>query len=520
MSFNTYAQTASDAAGGSRYIEIFDTTLRDGEQTPGISFTNEQKMRIALQLDRLGVDVIEAGFPVSAPEEKDIVRNICKSGLNAKVCGLARVLTDDIDACIECGVDIVHIFVSTSEIQRKYTTKMSDEQVKDVTYEMVRYVKEHGCQCMFSAMDATRTELEFLIDVFRVAEEAGADILNIPDTVGISEPFSMFKLVSAVHDSVKVPLSVHCHNDFGLAVANSLAAVKAGVSQVQVTVNGIGERAGNADLSETVMSLVSIYRFRTGIKTELLFETAKLVERFTGIHIPANKPIVGENAFSHESGIHAHGVLERSDTFEPGIMTPEMVGHRRRIVLGKHTGRHSIEQKLTEFGIHPTKEQLEEILSRVKKLGASGKLVTDDDLFSIAEILTEISGGEQAVKLKELAVMTGNNTLPTASLRVEVRGKDKKLSRIGVGPVDAAIKAIQDAISDELGGDVRLKDFRIEAITGGSDALAEVIVGVEHAGKIVTARGVREDIVLASVEAFINAVNRLLLMQHSAEHRS
>ncbi len=497
-----------------RFIEIFDTTLRDGEQTPGISFTKEQKKIIAAQLDKLGVNVIEAGFPISAKEEADAVKEICSAGLNAKICGLARVLPKDIDACIDCGVDLVHIFVSTSEIQRKYTTKMSDEEVKEVTYDMVKYVKEHGCECMFSAMDATRTKLDFLIEVFRIAEEAGADILNIPDTVGVAEPFTMFKLVSAIHDAVKVPLSVHCHNDFGLAVANSLAAVKAGASQVQVTVNGIGERAGNADLTETVMGLISILGCKTSIKTELLFETAKMVERFSGIQIPPNKPIVGENAFSHESGIHAHGVLEKSETFEPGIMTPEMVGHRRRIVLGKHTGRHSVERKLAEFGIHPTKEQLNEILERVKRLGASGKVVTDDDLFSIAEVVTgEIARHEQAVKLKELSVMTGNNMLPTASIRVEVRGKECKLSRIGVGPVDAAIKAIQDAISDELGGAVKLKDFRIEAITGGSDALAEVIVGVEHAGKTVTARGVREDIVLASVEAFLNAVNRLLLMQ-------
>jgi 2-isopropylmalate synthase len=310
---------------------------------------------------------------------------------------------------------------------------------------------------------------------------------------------------------VKTPISIHCHNDFGLAVANSLAAVKAGASEVQVSVNGIGERAGNADLAETVMGLNAIYGLKTNIKTEFLFETAKLIERLTGIELPVNKPIVGDNAFSHESGIHAHGVIARSDTFEPGIMTPEMVGHRRRIVLGKHTGKHSVLNKLSEIGMSATKEQIDEILERVKELGVSGKQVTDDDLFTIAEVVTgEVSMHERIVTLKELSVMTGNNLIPTASLKAVVRGKECKSAQMGVGPVDAAIKAIQEIIGGEIGGDIELKDFRIEAITGGSNALAEVIVGVAKGGRMVTARGVREDIVMASVEAIVNAVNRLM----------
>jgi 2-isopropylmalate synthase len=333
--------------GSTRTIEIFDTTLRDGEQTPGISFSKEQKRTIARQLDKLGVDIIEAGYPISSREEMEMVKLICDEGLSAKICGLARVLTQDIDACIDCNVDLIHIFVPSSQIQREHTTKMSEEAVKEQTYAMTKYVKEHGFLCMFSAMDATRTQLDFLVDVFKTAAEAGADILNVPDTVGVSEPFSVYELVETIHRAVSVPLSIHCHNDFGLAVANSLAAVKAGASEVQVAVNGLGERAGNADLVETVMSLNAIYGFKTNIKTEYLFETAKLIERFSGVQIPITKPIVGENAFSHESGIHAHGVIEKSDTFEPGIMTPEMVGHRRRIVLGKHTGKHSIVKKLS-----------------------------------------------------------------------------------------------------------------------------------------------------------------------------
>ncbi|RLG34301.1 2-isopropylmalate synthase [Methanosarcinales archaeon] len=494
-----------------RIVEVFDTTLRDGEQTPGISFTKAQKDTIARQLDKLGVDVIEAGFPVSSKKDKEAVRSIAHLGLSARICGLARLLTLDIDACIDCDVDMIHIFVPSSEIQREHTTGMSEDAVKEQTYEMTRYVKNHGFQCMFSAMDATRTELRFLQELYRIAEEAGADIVNVPDTVGVSEPFRMYELVSEIYKVVKVPISIHCHNDFGLAVANSLAAVKAGASQVQVSVNGLGERAGNADLAETVMSLNAIYGLRTRIKTQYLFETAKLVERFSGVQIPITQPVVGENAFSHESGIHAHGVIKRSNTFEPGIMTPEMVGHRRRIVLGTHTGRHSIEKKLSEIGMSPSREQVEEILERVKELSASGKKVTDDDLYSIAEVVTgEVAKHERVVILKELSVMTGNNLIPTASLKAIVKGRECKSAQMGIGPVDAAIKAIHDIIRGEIGGDLQLKDFRIEAITGGSDALAEVIIGVQRGDRVVTARGVRGDIVMASVEAFINAVNRLM----------
>ncbi|MBN1762672.1 MAG: 2-isopropylmalate synthase, partial [Methanomicrobia archaeon] len=308
-------------SGSARTIEVFDTTLRDGEQTPGISFTTEQKRTIARQLDKLGVDIIEAGYPISSREELEMVKLICNEGLSSKVCGLARVLTQDIDACIDCNVDLIHIFVPSSKIQRDHTTKMSEEAVKEQTYAMTKYVKEHGFLCMFSAMDATRTELDFLVELFKTAEDAGADILNVPDTVGVSEPFAIYELVGEIYRAVHVPISIHCHNDFGLAVANSLAAVKAGASQVQVAVNGLGERAGNADLVETVMSLNAIYGLKTNIHTEYLFETAKLIERFSGVQIPITKPIVGENAFSHESGIHAHGVIEKSETFEPGIMT-------------------------------------------------------------------------------------------------------------------------------------------------------------------------------------------------------
>ena len=317
--------------------------------------------------------------------------------------------------------------------------------------------------------------------------------------------------VKKIHDTVKIPIDVHCHNDFGLAVANSLAAVEAGARQVQVAVNSLGERAGNADLAETVMSLHSIYKLKTNIQTKYLVETSRLLERLSGISVPPNMPIVGDNAFSHESGIHTHGILMRTDTFEPGVMTPEMVGHMRRIVAGKHAGKHAVKQMLNTAGLKPTDAQMEEIMERIKDLGDKGKRVTDADLYTIAEVIMgEIAKGEQAIVLEDVSVMTGNKITPTASIKAVVHGKPKIGAQSGVGPVDAALGAVQNILGkDEK---IKLRDFRIEAITGGSDALAEVIIGVEdEKGNIVTSRAAREDIVMASVEALVSAINRLML---------
>ncbi|MDY6966596.1 MAG: 2-isopropylmalate synthase [Halobacteriota archaeon] len=492
-------------------VHIFDTTLRDGEQAPGISFTDEEKLVIARQLDKLGVDVIEAGMPIVSEDEKTSVSIIAAEDLKAKVCGLARVLRPDIDACIDCDVDLVHIFVSTSDVQINHTIRKEKEEIIDISVESIEYVKDHGLGCLFSAMDATRSDLDYLIKIYKAVEEAGTDKINIPDTVGVMIPSAMKTLVSPIYDSLKIPIDVHCHNDFGLAVANSLAACEAGARQIQVTINGIGERAGNADLAEVVMSLHSIYGARTDIKTEYLVESTKLLDRLTGLRILPNKPIVGENAFSHESGIHAHGVIERSDTFEPGIMTPEMVGHVRRIVLGKHAGKHSVIKRLDDIGLVATSEQLDEILAKVKELGGKGKEVTDEDLYAISEVVIgEVSREKQLIVLDEVSVMTGNKLTSTAVVKAKVKGEERIGSETGVGPVDAALKAVQ-AIIKEFAV-ITLRDFRIDAITGGSDALAEVVIGVEDEhGKIITARGASDDIVMASVEALINSVNRLMI---------
>ncbi len=456
----------------------------------------------------MGVDIIEAGFPMSSEGEKASVKRIADAGLDLKVCGLARVIKSDIDACLDCNVAMVHTFVSTSDVQRISTIKKSRDEVYKMAIDAVEYIKEHGAECMFSAMDATRTDVDYLIKIYKGVEKAGCDIINVPDTVGVSVPSATYKLIGEIASNVKIPIDVHCHNDFGLAVANSLSAVEAGASQVQVTINGLGERAGNADLAETVMGLHSLYGAKTNIKTQHIVETSHLVERFTGVKMPPTMPIVGENAFAHESGIHTHGVLVRTDTFEPGVMTPEMVGHKRRIVLGKHTGKHAVKQALENAGLHPNDNQLNEILRRIKDIGDKGKRVTDADLSAIAEMIMGMPKGEQAIVLKEVSVMTGNVITPTATVKAIVKGKERLGASTGVGPVDAALNTVTSILGDYK---VKLRDFRIDAISGGSDALAEVIIGVEdEKGRVVSARATNEDIVMASVEALVAAINQLL----------
>lgn len=496
-----------------RTVKVFDTTLRDGEQTPGISFPLNYKIQIAKQLDKLGVDIIEAGFPAATQGEFEAVKEIASLGLKSKVCGLARLVRDDIDRAIQADADMVHIFISTSKIQIEHTVKKSREEIVEMAVEGVEYIKSHGVECMFSAMDATRTEVEYLKTIYKAVEEAGVDIVNVPDTVGVATPFTMYELISELRKVLKVPIDVHCHNDFGLAVANTYAAVKAGADEVQVTVNGIGERAGNASLAEVVMLITAVEGLKTNIKTEYLVETARLVERLSGIKLPPNTPIVGENAFSHESGIHAHGVLSEAATFEPGLITPEMVGHKRRIVIGKHAGRHQIKKMLEDAGYAVSEDILTKIVEKVKELGDKGKKVTDLDVITLAEVLMgEVRKEERAIILDEATVLTGNRITPTAVINAEVDGKKRVTSAIGVGPVDAALKAVAELV----GKSIRITEFRMDAITGGSDALAEVYVTVEDEdGRSFTARGAGADIVMASIDAVINAVNYLMKMRKS-----
>jgi 2-isopropylmalate synthase len=498
-----------------RTVRIFDTTLRDGEQMPGVSLPPVYKVQIARALDRLGVDVIEAGFPAISKGEFEAVKEISSLGLNSEICGLARIVKEDIDSAINAGVDMVHVFTPTSQIQVEHTLKIGRDEIVERSVECVEYVKSHGIKCMFSAMDATRTEIDFLKRIYKAVEDAKVDVINIPDTVGIATPFKFHELVKKLREELKVMIDVHCHNDFGLAVANSYAAVLAGADEVQVTVNGIGERAGNASLEQVVMILHSIEGLRTNIKTELLFDTSKLVERLTGVKMPPNTPIVGENAFSHESGIHAHGVLKEASTFEPGVLKPEMVGHRRRIVIGKHAGRFQIKKILEDAGYYVDDETLNKIFEKVKEMGDRGKKVTDRDLFTITEIiLGELKREEKVVSVDEITVITGNKITPTAVVNAEVLGERKVASAIGVGPVDASLKAVMQLV----GGGMHIREFKLDAISGGSDAIAEVYVTVEDdRGNIFTSRGAAQDIVMASFEAVINAVNYLLLKRRKIQ---
>ena len=491
------------------YIRIFDTTLRDGEQTPGVSLTPEEKLEIALQLDKLGVDVIEAGFPSASEGEQRAVKDLVRAGLRAEVCALTRTLRSDIDAALNCDVDLIHTFISTSEVQMKYALNMTPDQVLEAAVDAVQYIKDHGVSCEFSPMDATRTDINFLKEICIAVEEAGADRINIPDTVGIMTPRSMRELISELREVVKVPLSVHCHDDFGMAVANSLAGVEGGASQVHVTVNGLGERAGNAALEEVVVALKLLYNIDTSVRLNLLYNTSRLVSRITGISVQPNKAIVGENAFVHESGIHTHAILSQPLTYEP--IPPELVGRRRRLVAGKHAGSRGIKAALNEMGLNPNDEQLKEIFLRVKALGDKGKRVTDADLRAIAESVMELPK-IRPLKLEELTVVTGDRVTPTASVRLNLNGKILTEAATGVGPVDAAINAVRKAVSAVE--PIRLEEYHVNAITGGTDALVEVIVRLSKGDKTITAMGAHEDIVMASVEAMLNGMNLLMMMNH------
>ena len=484
----------------SEIIKIFDTTLRDGEQTPGISLTPEEKIQIAIQLDKLGVDTIEAGFPITSKGEAEAVKNIAELGLKSEICGLARAEPRDIETALNCNVDLVHVFIATSDIHMKYKLKMDRKQVIKTARDMVKIVKDRGVPVEFSAEDACRSDPEFLIKVFQEVSDVGVDRIDIADTVGIMNPTTMYDLVSKVKQVIKRPISMHCHNDFGLATANSLSGMLAGAERIHVAINGLGERAGNASLEEVVMASQNLYQKKTNVNT-------KLVTRLTGISPQPNKAIIGDNAFGHESGIHVHGIINMPITYEP--LEPETVGRKRWIQAGKHAGTHGIKAQLEELGYDASEQQVKEILARVKDLGDKGKKLTDVDLDSIARAILGKVSEEMIIELIDISVMTGIKSTPTASVKVVMEDETFVASETGVGPVDAAIKAIQK-ISDKV-AHIRLKDFKIDAITGGTDALGEVVIKVEDdEGNVATARSSDGDIVVASAEAMIDGINKIL----------
>ncbi|MFC7237988.1 LeuA family protein [Saliphagus sp. GCM10025317] len=363
---------------------VFDTTLRDGEQSPGTSFSYDDKREIARVLDEMETHVIEAGFPVNSEAEFEAVSDIASS-TDTTTCGLARVVEGDIEAALDSGVEMVHVFVSTSDVQIEDSMHSSREAVVERAIDAVERVTEAGAICMFSPMDATRTDEPFLLEVIEAVTEAGTDWINVPDTCGVATPRRFYDLIETITDHTDARIDVHTHDDFGLATANALAGIEAGADQAQVSVNSIGERAGNAAYEEFVMAVESVYQADTGIDTTRITELSQVVAERSGVPVPSNKPVVGANAFSHESGIHAAGVIENADTFEPGVMTPEMVGARRRLVLGKHTGTHSVRERLVETGFDPTETEVRAVTRRVKDYGAEKRRVTVADLERFAE---------------------------------------------------------------------------------------------------------------------------------------
>jgi 2-isopropylmalate synthase len=503
-------------------LKIFDTTLRDGEQSPGAAMTVEQKVKMATALDRLGVNRIEAGFPVSSPVQFDGVKRIGETVKHATVVALARCRKEDIDAAIQSLAQakhpMLHLFIATSPLHREFKLKLTKQEILDHIANMLDYAAQHFDQIEFSAEDASRTETDYLIQSIKTAIEHGATTINIPDTVGYAVPSEFGQLIHTISTALpqfkeaQIDLSVHCHNDLGLAVANSIAAVQNGATQVEVTLNGIGERAGNCSLEELVMALRvrnELFGFRTSIKTDQLFPTSKLLQNITGLVIARNKPIFGENVFSHESGIHQHGMLNHPDTYE--IMKPHHIGRSAEtLIMGRHSGQHSLKNKLKEYGIKLTKEQFEMAFRKFTHVADVKKEVYDEDIFSIvASILGKFTEGYQ---LDYFHIYSGNTLIPTATVKIRQNGRDLITAETGDGPVDALFRAI-DAV---VGLEISLREYLVHAIGSGKDAQGQVKLIVEiNEGKYV-GKGSSTDIIEASALAYLNAINRFLFRNNKA----
>ena len=419
---------------------------------------------------------------------------------------MARGVISDIDAVLKTGAVGVHLVIPSSDLHLKYKLKKTREEILEITADTTQYAKDHGLAVELSAEDATRSDLDFLTRMFKAGVAAGADRLCPCDTVGVLIPERTSELFSELKKRFRnVPLSVHCHDDFGLAVANSIIALKSGADQAHVTMNGLGERAGNASLEEVAVALKVSYNVNLAIKMELLYETSRLVSRITEFPLQPNKAIVGENAFVHESGMHTHGILANPLTYEP--FPPELIGRTRRIASGKHSGSHGINASLNEMGLEPNSEQLKEIFLRVKTLGDKGKRISDADLQAIAEAVMELPT-IRPIKLEEITVVTGDRVTSTASVRLNVNGKMLTEAATGVGPVDAAINAIKKAVG--IVEPIQLENYSVKAITGGTNAVTEVAVRISKGDRKATAIGVNEDIVIASVQAMLSGMNVLM----------
>ena len=498
-------------------IIIFDTTLRDGEQSPGIHLNVKEKLEIARQLARLGVDAIEAGFPISSPGDFEAVRAIARVVKGTTIVGLSRALREDIERCWEALKEAekprIHVFIGTSPLHRESIMAKSKEEVLKMAVDAVKIAKGLTSDVEFSPMDASRTEFDFLCEVIEKTIDSGATTINIPDTVGYALPDEFGNLIKKIIDNVaninKAVLSVHCHDDLGLAMANSLAAILNGARQVECTINGLGERAGNLSLEEIVIALKArkdFLGFSTGIDTKEIYRASRLVSHLTGVPIAPNKAIVGENAFAHSSGIHQNGILKKRETFE--IITPASVGFKEsKIILTSRSGRHAVRHRLKELGYELNEDELNRIYISFKELADKKKEVFDEDLETIVQ--GEISTIPEAFHLKYIHVTSGSQTVPTATVRLEKAGVVFEDAACGDGPIDAAYRTI-DRITEVKG---ELLDYSLRAVTGGKDALGEVTVKVKEGNNIVTGRGSSTDIIEASAIAYLRAVNKIVLLR-------
>jgi len=506
----------------SERVYIFDTTLRDGEQSPGASMNAAEKMRLATQLEKLGVDIIEAGFPAASEGDFKAVSGIAGKLKNTQVAGLARASKADIDrawGAIQLAVKPrIHTFIATSDIHLKYKLKMTREEVLKAAIEAVRYAKSFTDNVEFSSEDGSRSDRDFLCKVFEAAIEAGATVVNLPDTVGYAIPEEFGDLVKYVMTHTpnigKAVLSVHCHNDLGLATANTIAAISAGARQAEVTINGIGERAGNTSLEEVVMAMHTRPNFlpmSTNILTEHIYPTSRLVSMITGIIVQPNKAIVGANAFAHEAGIHQDGMLKNPMTYE--IMKPETVGlNRNQLVLGKHSGRHALRSHLKELGYDLSDEELNIVFTKFKELADKKKHVVDDDLEAI--VTEGILRTSEVFLLEYLHVISGTTVMPMASVQMAIHGRSVKGAGYGNGPIDAAY----NTIAKLTGAESELLRFSVSALTGGTDAMGEVTVRLRENGLIALGKGADPDIITASAKAYVNGLNRLeYLKTHPVE---
>jgi 2-isopropylmalate synthase len=495
-------------------VIIFDTTLRDGEQCPGATMTHEEKLEVAALLDEMGVDVIEAGFPIASDGDFAAVNEIAKRTKNAVVCGLARAAFKDIDRCAEAirpaGRRRIHTFLSTSPVHMKYKLQKEPHEVYEMVIAQVTRARSHTDDVEWSSEDGTRTEHDFLCRCVEAAIKAGATTINIPDTVGYSVPEEYFALIEMVRERVPnsdlARFSVHCHNDLGMAVANSLAGVKAGARQIECTINGIGERAGNASLEEAVMAMRvrnDVVPFWTGINAKMLTRASKLVAAVTSFPVQYNKAIVGRNAFAHESGIHQDGMLKHTQTYE--IMVPEDVGVKQTsLVMGKHSGRHAFVHKLEELGYQLAGNQLEDAFVRFKALADRKKHVYDEDIEALVD--EEIATFQDHIKLVSLTVIAGTHGPQRATMKVDIDGKPAIAECEGNGPVDATFNCIKAMVPHEA----VLELYQVHAVTEGTDAQAEVSVRLSENSRTVTAKGADPDTLVASAKAYLAALNKLV----------